>query len=122
MWTAICRNINLSLEDVTGLDLPVLVSTNGAKSWGASAITRGNGHVLTQCRAKARTRRRVAAVGVLRQAWQRSAGRPPPAPHASTPPPPAAALARMLQLRRLCRTREGMGLVEPFGQAVVMYL
>ena len=83
-----------------------------------------NKSVLSYYRAQARIRRRVAAVAMLRTAWRRSHGRPVrDAVADETQPTHAAALAHMMQLRRMCRVREGKDeVVEPFGRSVVAYL
>ena len=75
-------------------------------------------------RAQARICRRVAAVAVLRTAWRRSRGRPVRDTAGNEAQPTrAAALAHMMQLRRMCRVREGKEeVVEPFGRCVVAYL
>ena len=80
--------------------------------------------VLSYYRAQARIRRRVAAVAVLRTAWRRSHGRPVcDAAGDKDKPTRAAELAHMVQLRRMCRVREGKDeVVEPFGRCVVAYL
>ena len=79
-----------------------------------------NEAVLSYYRAQARDRRRVAAVAVLRTAWHRSRGRPVRDEAHTTR---AAKLAHMVQLRRVCRVREGKEeVVEPFGRCVVAYL
>ena len=85
---------------------------------------KANEAVLSYYRAQARGRRRVAAVAVLRTAWHRSRGRPVCDEAQTTR---AAKLAHMLQLRRVCRVRNGDGkgegeVVEPFGRCVVAYL
>ena len=77
-----------------------------------------------RARAQARIRRRVAAVAALRTAWRRSHGRPVrDVAGDEAQPTCAAALAHMVQLRRMCRVREGKDeVVEPFGRCVVAYL
>ena len=86
----------------------------------------GNDALLQYYRAsaQARIRRRVAAVAVLRTAWRRSHGRPVRDAAGDTSQPTLAAeLAHMVQLRRMCRVREGKDeVVEPFGRCVVAYL
>ena len=84
----------------------------------------GNGAMLQYYRAQARIRRRVAAVAALRRAWRRSHGRPVlVAAGGKAQLTRAAALAHMVQLRRMCRVREGKNeVVEPFGRCVVAYL
>ena len=83
-----------------------------------------NEAVLSYYRVQARIRRRVAAVAMLRTAWRRSRGRPVRDTAADEAQSTRAAkLAHMVQLRRLCRVREGKEeVVEPFGRSVVAYL
>ena len=77
-----------------------------------------------RARAQARIRRRMVAVAVLRTAWRRSHGRPVRNAAGVEPQSTrAAALAHMVQLRQVCRVREGKDeVVEPFGRCVVAYL
>ena len=86
----------------------------------------GNAALLQYYRAhaQARIRRRVAAVAVLRTAWHRSHGRPVrDTTGDEAQPTRAAALAHMVQLRRMCRVREGKDeVVEPFGRCMMAYL
>ena len=86
--------------------------------------SKGNQALLQYYRAQARIRRRVAAVAVLRTAWRRSHGRPVrDAAGDKAQSTRAAELAHMVQLRRMCRVREGKDeVVEPFGRCVVAYL
>ena len=116
---AVRRNANGALKQVWGTDLSKHDDTlpddvaEENKHW-------GNDAVVWYYRVQARIRRRVAAVAVLRTAWHRSRGRPARDDAATTR---AAVLAHMVQLRRVCRVREGKEeVVEPFGRCVVAYL
>ena len=116
------RTLSVALETVHGLDLAKyddslpdhIVEANDSD---------GNTAVLSYYRAQARIRRRVAAVAVLRMAWSRSKGRPERVVGEDEQTTRAAKLAHMVQLRRVCRVREGTAeVVEPFGRCVVAYL
>ena len=98
--------------------LPKHVVEANERGWG------DNEPVLTYYRTQARMRRRVAAVAMLRTAWHRSHGRPVrDAAGDEAQTTRAAKLAHIVQLRRVCRVREGTGeVVEPFGRSVVAYL
>ena len=118
------RNRNLALQQLYGMDLakyddtlPDHVSTDSDRKL-------ENRAVLSYYRAQARIRRRVAAVAVLRTAWRRSHGRPVRDAAGDTAQSTrAAALLYMVQLRRMCRVREGKEeVVEPFGRCVVAFL
>ena len=125
-WAALSagvrRNPNLALKHLEGVDLAEYDDTlpdhvvKDNNSWNIT--------LLRYYRAQARVRRRVAAVAVLRTAWRRSHGRPVRAgAGAATQPTRAAELAHMVQLRRVCRVREGEEeVVEPLGRCVVAYL
>ena len=126
-WAALSvsvrSNTNLALKVLVGVDLakyddtlPDPVVKDNLKS--------NNKVVLSYYRAQSRICRRVAAVAMLRTAWHRSHGRPVRAgAGAATQPTRAAELAHMVQLRRICRVREGKEeVVEPFGRSVVAYL
>ena len=121
-WAALAaalrRNVNPALKELWGTDLAdyddaLPDDVDDAPSW-------SNEEALSYYRVQARTRRRVAAVAVLRTAWHRSHGRPVRDGATTTL---AAALAHMVQLRRVCRVRDGGAeVVEPFGRAMVAYL
>ena len=124
-WSALAaavrRNPNLALRKLRGVDLARHDDTLPRAV--AEANDRwSNEHALSCYCAQARVRRRVAAVAVLRLAWQRSNGRPMAASPSISTCNRAATLAHMLQLRRLCRVRDGLEVVEPFGRAVLAYL
>lgn len=108
------RNPLLALRTLVGTKLAV---------YDDSGLQGSNETILDhyRARAKARLRQRVGGIVVLCRAWSRSEGRPD---RASGPPSRsrAAALAHMLQLRRVCRVRDGVEVVEPFGRATVAFL
>ena len=116
------RNPHLALKKLWGAHL---VKHDDTLPDSVKAVNRwDNVAMLSHYRVQARIRRRVAAVGMLRTAWRRSHGRPVRAgAGAATQPTRAAELAHMVQLRRMCRVREGKEeVVEPFGRCVVAYL
>ena len=125
-WAAVSagvrRNPNLALQVLYGVDMAKYDNTlpdHVVKSNDGSNLA-----VLSYYGAQARIRRRVAAVAVLCTAWRRSHGRPvcdsnSAEAHATR----VMKLAHMVQLRRMCRVREGKNEVaEPFGRCVVAYL
>ena len=118
-WTALSagvrRNRNLALGSVRGEDM---TRYDGALPYYiVFGDKRENRGVLSYYRAQARIRRRVAGVAVLRTAWRRSHERPVPGEEADTTR--ATELAHMVQLRRVCRVREGTDeVVEPFGRCM----
>ena len=131
-WTVLSegvrRNLNLALIHLYGMDL-----AKGDDTLPDDVVNCNNSYsneaVLTYYRARAqarmrRIRRRVAAVAVLRTAWHCGKGRPARGIAAdATQSTRAAELAHMVQLRRMCRVREGREeVVEPFGRCVVAYL
>ena len=117
---AVRRNPTLALDQLWGVDLAPLDDTL-PPSVAAPCLQQNNVAVLTYYRERAahRLRTRLATVALLRAAWRRSAGKPAPAAPAGDR---AGVLARMLQLRRVCRIRGDAEAVEPFGRAVVAYL
>ena len=124
-WAELSANVRrsplLTLKQLSGVDLTEYDSTlpHSVVETNASCLDE-NSAVLSYYRAQARIRRRVAAVAVLRTAWRRSHGQPA---CAGPPTTRAASLAYLLQLRRVCRLREGKDEVaEPFGRCVVAYL
>ena len=127
-WAALSagvrRNLNLALKRMSGVDLTRCDDSLPDDVVKANDRLLGNIAALSYYRAQARIRRRLAAVAVLRTAWRRSHGRPvrgiaADEAHGTR----AAELARMVQLRRMCRVREGKEeVVEPFGRCVVAYL
>ena len=126
-WAALSasvrRNPYLALKKLVGVDLAKYDDTlpdHVAKD----NRSYSNTTVLSYYRAQARIRRRVAAVATLRTAWRRSHGRHVrDAAGDETQSTRAAALAHLVQLRRVCRVREGKEeMVEPLGRCVVAYL
>ena len=118
------RNTHLTLELLQGVGLAKYDDTLPDDVVTKNKSSRSNDAVLTYYRTQARIRRRVAAVAMLRTAWHRSHGRPVrDAAGDEAQTTRAAKLAHMVQLRRVCRVREGTGeVVEPFGRSVVAYL
>ena len=127
-WAAlsagVCCNLNIALETLLGVDLAKYDGTLPDDV--IEDNTYLNAAVLSyyRVRVQARIHRRVAAVAVLRTAWRRSHGQPLRAEAADEAQSTRAAeLAHMVQLRRMCRVREGKEeVVEPFGRCVVAYL
>ena len=116
MSAGVRRNPNLALDTLSDVNLAKYDDTlpDHARRFGNSTI-------LPYYRAQARIRRRVAAVAVLRTAWHRSHGLSER--DAAVQTTRAEKLAHMVQLRRMCRVREGTGeVVEPFGRCLVAYL
>ena len=123
-WAALSagvrRNLDLALDFMKATDLCKYDDTLPDDVVKSNRSRTGNKAVLSYYRAQARIRRRVVAVAMLRTAWRRSRGRPVLDEAQTTR---AAKLARMVQLRRVCRVREGKEeVVEPFGRCVVAYL
>ena len=125
MSAGVRRNLNLALKELYGVDLakydgtlPDHVVNANASSWAANKV------VLSYYHVQARIRRRVAAVAMLRTAWRRSHGRcVRDVAGTEAQSTRVAELAQMVQLRRVCRVREGKEeVVEPFGRCVVAYL
>lgn len=108
----------LHLDHLHGIDPTKFDDTLPPDVRDKNFFAHGNPTVLSHYRAQSRIRRRVKAVAVLRRAWRHSTGQP----RAPCDDSRAAALAHVLQLRRLCRTRDDAKVVEPFGHAVVAYL
>ena len=114
------RNPNLALQQLLGVQLAdhdATLPDLDNDGW--------NKAVLSYYRTQARIRRRVAAVAVLRTAWHRSHGLPmrDDVGGDEAQSTRVAKLAHMVQLRRMCRVREGPSeVVEPFGRCVVAYL
>ena len=124
MSAGVRRNRNLALKMLYGMDLAKYDGTPPAYIVRDNDQWYGNTALLSHYRAQARIRRRVAAVAVLRTAWRRSHGRPVRDAAGDTAQSTrAAALLYMVQLRRMCRVREGKEeVVEPFGRCVVAFL
>ena len=125
-WAALLaslrRNPNLTLKELQGTKLAKYDGT--LPKHAVVANDTWNKAVLSHYRAQARIRRRVTAVAALRTAWHRSHGQPVrDVGGADAGTTRAAKLAHMVQLRRMCRVREGKDeMVEPFGRCVVAYL
>ena len=123
-WAALSagvrRNPDLALKQLWGVQLPKYDDSL------PDHVGKDQEAVLSyyRARAQARVRRRVATIAVLRTAWHRSRGRPVrDGGSAEAQSTRAAKLAHMVQLRRLCRVREGKDeVVEPFGRSMVAYL
>lgn len=124
-WAALSatvrRSKQLALEKLCGVDLTKYDDTLPPDVVEQDKHSASNKAVLSFYRAcaRARIRRRVGAVAVLRTAWRRGNGRPGDRHTAGSR---VAALAHMLRLRRFCRVRDDAEVVEPFGRTVVAYL
>lgn len=116
LFAGVRSNPKLALEELCGVRL-----TKYDDTLPDNVVRRNSGWNRAVLSYLVRITRRLAAVAVLRTAWRRSHGQPV---HGSAVlDTPAAKLAHMLQLRRLCRVRDGRNeVVEPFGRAVVAYL